>query len=103
MKRVVRTRSARADVAAIAWHIAEDNLHAAEGWLDEIDETLNLIAAFPEIGERVDHLTPGLRRHCVGQYLLFYFPLDDGIELRRVLHGARRIEDEFPLRDEPQS
>lgn len=93
MARIVRTQSARADIAAIAWHIAQDNPGAAERWLYEIDQTLALIAEYPTIGEKIDQPAPGLRRHCVGNYLLFYRPLDDGIELRRVLHGARRIED----------
>ena len=95
MARIIRTRSAESDVIAIAGHIAADNPAAAERWVDELDETLALIAAFPLSGERVDHLAAGLRRHCYGSYLLFYRPLDDGIELRRVLHGARRIEDLF--------
>jgi toxin ParE1/3/4 len=93
MARIVRTQSARADVAAIAWHIAQDNPAAADRWLDEIDETLALIADYPTLGEAVDQFAPNLRRHCIGNYLLFYRPLDDGIELRRVLHGARRFED----------
>jgi toxin ParE1/3/4 len=92
MSRIVRTRSAKADVVGIAWQIAQDNPSASDRW---IDETLNLLAGFPEMGERVDHLSAGLRRHCFGNYLLFCLPLDDGIELRRVLHGARRIEDLF--------
>ena len=95
MARIVRTESATADVAAIADRIAVDNPSAAERWLDEIDETLALISQFPLMGERVDHLGRGIRRHCCGNYLLFYRPTDDGIELRRVLHGARRIEELF--------
>ena len=31
----------------------------------------------------------------MGKYLLFYQPLSDGIELIRVIHGAREIEDQF--------
>jgi toxin ParE1/3/4 len=78
---------------AISEHIATDNPSAAHRWLENIDKTLALIANHPLIGERVDHLANGVRRHCVGNYLLFYKPIDDGIELRRVLHGARKIEE----------
>jgi toxin ParE1/3/4 len=95
MGHVVRTRSASADVVGISWYIAQDNPSAADQWLDDLDETLNLLAEFPEIGERVGHLSAGMRRHCFGKYLLFYVRLEDGIELRRVLHGARHIEDLF--------
>ena len=93
MAKVFRTASAKSDVAAIADFIAADNPPAAERWLDEIDQTLMLIASHPQIGERVDHLAPGIRRHSFGRYLLFYRVVDAGIELRRVIHGARKIED----------
>ena len=56
---------------AIAEWIAEDNLSAAERWIDRIDQTLTLIAQYPLMGEAVHHLRPGMRRFCVGNYLLF--------------------------------
>jgi toxin ParE1/3/4 len=80
-------------VIAIAEYIARDKPLAAVRWVDEIDGTLSLIAQHPTIGERVDHLSAGIRRFCQGNYLLFYRPIGDGIELRRVLHGARKNDD----------
>lgn len=47
------------------------------------------------MGESVDRLADGIRRHTYGNYLIFYLPLANGIELRRVLHGARKMEDIF--------
>jgi toxin ParE1/3/4 len=73
----------------------KDNPSAAAGWLDEIEDTLNLLAQQPGIGEAVDHIRPGLRRFSQGNYLLFYEPLSNGIGLVRVLHGVRKIEDLF--------
>jgi toxin ParE1/3/4 len=93
MARIVRTASAKSDISTIADFIAADNPTAADRWLDEIDQTLSLIAAYPQIGERVEYLAPGIRRRTLGCYLLFYRVIDGGIELRRVIHGARRIED----------
>ena len=95
MGRVIRTASAKADILAIAERIAEDKPVAAERWVMELDKTLALIAEQPLMGENVGHLAPDMRRHCLGNYLLFYVPVKDGIELRRVLHGARKIEDFF--------
>jgi toxin ParE1/3/4 len=95
MARIVRTVSAKRDLAAISDHIAVDNPSAAFRWLDEIDKTLSLIALHPLIGERADHLAMGVRRYCLGNYLLFFKPINEGIELRRVLHSARKIEDLF--------
>lgn len=95
MARAVRTASANADVLAIAEFIAADKPSAAMRWLDDLDETITRLARHPFLGEAVEHLAPGMRRHSLGNYLLFYVPIDDGIELRRVLHGARRIEELF--------
>lgn len=95
MARAIRTASANDDVLAIAAFIAADKPSAAIRWLDDLDETIARLACQPYLGEAVEHLAPGMRRHCFGNYLLFYLPIDDGIELRRVLHGARQIEDLF--------
>jgi toxin ParE1/3/4 len=40
--------------------------------------------------ERPD-LRAGLRSFTVGSYLIIYRPLADGIEVVRVLHGARDL------------
>jgi toxin ParE1/3/4 len=37
-------------------------------------------------------LSPDLRSFVVGRYLIFDRPLSDGIEVVRVLHGARDVE-----------
>lgn len=68
---------------------------AALGFYDEIDRLLTMIAQYPDIGEVVEHLSPGLRRFTLGNYLLFYRHADDQIELIRVLHSARDIDQLF--------
>ena len=93
MPRIVRTDRACADAEEVAAYIAQNSQAAAERWLERLDRVLAFLASEPEMGERVDDLSPGVRRHCFGNYLVFYVPIDGGIELRRVLHGARRIED----------
>jgi toxin ParE1/3/4 len=91
MLKIVRTPAAVRDLAAIADFIAADNLTAALGFYDEIDRLLTMIAQYPEMGEAVDHLSPGVRRLTLGNYLLFYRHANDEIELIRVLHSARDI------------
>ena len=80
---------------AITDYIAVDSLTAALGFYDEIDRVLTMIARYPAIGEAVEQLSPGLRRFTLGNYLLFYCHADDKIELIRVLHGARDIDQLF--------
>jgi toxin ParE1/3/4 len=57
-----------------------------------LQSPITLLAQFPEMGEAVDHFSPQLRRCTLGDYLLFYRPAHDKIELIRVLHGARDID-----------
>ena len=92
MRKIVRTPAAVRDLAAITDYIAADNLTAALGFYDEIDRLLTMVAQYPEMGEAVDQLSPGLRRFTHGNYVLFYHDVDDEIELIRVLHGARDID-----------
>jgi toxin ParE1/3/4 len=92
MLNIVRTPAAVSDLVAITDYIAAENLNAALGFYDEIDRLLTMIARYPEMGEAVDYLSPGLRRFTLGNYLLFYRHVGDEIELIRVLHGARDID-----------
>jgi len=89
---VIRTPAAVRDLVAITDWIAADDLDAALGFYDEVDRLLGLIARYPILGESVEHLGPGMRRHTLGNYLLFYRLVGDQIELVRVLHGARDID-----------
>jgi toxin ParE1/3/4 len=41
-----------------------------------------------------------LRSFPVGSYVIFYRPIEEGIEVIRVLHSARDIEDIFADLDE---
>lgn len=92
MPTVLQTPAAVRDVNAIADWIASGSLDAALRFYDEIDRTLTLLAKYPKLGQAVDHLYPGLRRHTVRGCLLFYRPIDGGIELVRALHGSRDID-----------
>jgi toxin ParE1/3/4 len=95
MSRIKRTRRALVDVKKIWVYIAERNYVAADALIERIDAALKLLAKNPYMGEAVDHLHPGLRRFTVGNYLLFFEPIDDGIRLLRVVHAARKLDDLF--------
>ena len=63
--------------------------------IDQFDATLESIAATPRMGRKVEELAPNLRSFPVGNYLIFYRPLEDGIQLIRLVHGARDITPEY--------
>ncbi|MFM9968228.1 MAG: type II toxin-antitoxin system RelE/ParE family toxin [Burkholderiales bacterium] len=92
---VFRTRQSRQDYLEIWHYIAQDNVDAANRLLDSFDQKLELIADVPGIGNPRDELESQLRSFRVGNHLLFYRPVADGIELIRVLHGARDIPQQF--------
>jgi toxin ParE1/3/4 len=91
MSVVFRTRQADADLTEIALQIAKQNPQAADRWLDLIDAKCQTLSRMPEMGRKRFDLSSGLRSLAVNNYVIFYRPLSDGIQVVRVLHGARDI------------
>lgn len=92
MPRLLKRPEAESDLDEIWWYIAQDSPLNADRFLDRIQERCLALADFPQMGMGRDELKQGLRSHPVGNYLIFYFPLEDGIDIIRVLHGSRDIE-----------
>jgi toxin ParE1/3/4 len=89
----VHTRpQAEADLEEIWWYIAQDNPDAADVLLDQIEERCAVVAQFPLMGTARHDLLPSLRSLAVGNYVVFYLPLNGGIEVARVLHGRRDLD-----------
>jgi toxin ParE1/3/4 len=95
MPRIVRTYPARDDLRQIWLYIAQHNLAAADHLIDRFERTLRSLARHPLMGESVDQYRPGLRRFTVGNYVLYYEPIQGGVRLVRVLHGSRKLDDLF--------
>jgi toxin ParE1/3/4 len=91
MPRVLRTSQAELDRVEIALRIARDNPAAADHLLETIDEKCRLLAQMPEMGRKRPDLAPDLRSLPVSNYVIFYRPVSGGIQVIRVLHGARDI------------
>lgn len=88
---------ARDDLRQIRDRIAADNPDAAIRFEHEVERTLyDYIARHPEIGARPNFKTrhkalrywPILRYH---DYLVFYEPHEDHVDILRVLHGAQHL------------
>ncbi len=95
MGRVTRRPLAEDDLFELWLHIAREDPVAADRLLDRIEATLRRLADHPRSGRARLELMVDLRSAPVGAYVLFHLPLADGIELVRVLHGARDIEAVF--------
>jgi toxin ParE1/3/4 len=92
---LVRTPEAVDDAIDIWNFIAQYNQAAATRLLQSFDKKLEMLAEAPGVGSRRDELRSELRSFTVGEYILFYRPISNGIELVRILHGKRDIPDEF--------
>lgn len=92
MPRLLKRPEAENDLDEIWWYIAQDSPDHADRFLDRLQERLLALADFPKMGRSRSDLQAGLRSQPVGNYLIFYFPLVDGIEIVRVLHGSRDVE-----------
>jgi len=60
--------------------------------MDHPDEQFRVLATQPMLGRARDELAPGMRSLPFGRYVIFHVPLDDGIDVVRVLHGARDVD-----------
>lgn len=97
---VLRKPQASEDIAEIWDHIADDDLAAADRWLDRLDRQLRLLATQPLMGRARSELAEGIRSFPMGRYVVFYMPLHDGIDVVRVLHSARDIDALFGESDQ---
>jgi toxin ParE1/3/4 len=95
MGRIQQTLQAQADLTDIWQYIGRNDEAAADRLLEMIDQKLILLSDSPYLGKERFDLCAELRSFAVKSYLIFYRPLNDGIEVIRVLHGARDIENLF--------
>ena len=91
MKRPHFSPTSRGDLNEIFDYIAGDNPRAAADFVSEAKQKCRMLAESPEIGTPRGELARSLRSYPLGSYIIFYRPVEDGIEVVRVLHGARDI------------
>ena len=92
---VQRTAQADEDLIDIWIYIAQDNAAAADHLLDEFEKKFALLAGQPRLGAARSDIAPELRHFPAGNYLILYRETDDGIEVVRVVHGARWLSNLF--------
>jgi toxin ParE1/3/4 len=89
MPRLQRTAQAEEDLIDIWLYIPHDDVGAADHLLDTLDDAFLLLAAQPALGRERPDIAVGLRHFPVRRYLILYREISDGIEIVRVVHGAR--------------
>jgi len=98
MNAIHRRRKARQDLVDIfRYYAREAGLRAAQRFLAQVEATFARLASMPGMGTHYDLDHPALadlRFFPVSSfrtYLVFYRPVPSGIEVLRLLHGARAI------------
>ena len=94
MTRLVIAPEASRDLRRIRDYIAKDNPEAARRVVMRLRDLARLLAGAPALGRSRPELGRDLRSFVADPYVLFYRPLAGmtGIELARVLHGARDLD-----------
>jgi toxin ParE1/3/4 len=95
MSRFRISTQAAQDIENIWKYVAPNNLKAANRLFDTLRESFPKLAKFPQMGRERSELAPFLRSFPVKNYLIFYRPIDEGIEIVRILHGSQDIETIF--------
>ena len=81
------------DLYENAEYIARDRPNAAYDWIDGIEETCELLARHPEIGESRETAAYGRCRSFVrGEYVIFFRGVSDGVEIIRIIHAKRDVD-----------
>jgi toxin ParE1/3/4 len=95
---VLRTARARRDLLEIWSYVADrSGPERADKLLNRIDERCDRLAELPGMGRLRPDLGPGFRGYTVPRtkYIVVYRQTRDGIEILRVVHGARSLPELF--------
>ena len=95
MRQVVFSPKARADLDDVWLHVAMAAPTAADRLIDRLLERCQSLAVHPELGPARPEITPDARMLVEGDYLILYRVRPDGVDLVRIVHGARKLAELF--------
>jgi toxin ParE1/3/4 len=91
MNQYLVSDTARSDLDEIWLYIAQDNPDAANKFMRALVSKFPLLASMPEMGRPCGELAARLRSFPVCSYVIFYRPMENGVEIVRVPRGARDL------------
>lgn len=96
MLELIVSPEADEDLVEIWLHIATDrDSETADKVIDSLHQKFLMLLTTPHMGRARDELAPYLRSIPEGNYMIFYRPIMNSVEVVRVLHGRREIESLF--------
>lgn len=84
---------AERDIEEIVSYIAADSPSAALRWFEALRVTCARLGDMPKMGVARPEIRAELRTFVIGNYLIAYREIDGGVEIVRVLHGARQWQE----------
>ncbi|MCP5102821.1 MAG: type II toxin-antitoxin system RelE/ParE family toxin [bacterium] len=88
-------KTAECDLYGIFDYISQDNPSAAANLLEKIDNSISLLSSNPYLGvipKDTRLRDKGYRMLIVEKYLVFYIVKDKTVQVRRIIHSARRYD-----------
>lgn len=86
------TPLAEADLEDIWDYIAKDSPDDASGFVNSLIDKFPLLASYPKMGRSRQYLRRDVRAFPVKKYIIFYRPIEDGVQVVRILRGSRNLE-----------
>jgi toxin ParE1/3/4 len=90
--RIHHTGRARADLLDIWLDVAADDPAAADRLFDRLEARVRILETFAEAGVARPNIAPEARMLVEPPYLILYRLIAGGVQVVRVLHGARHID-----------
>ena len=87
------TSSAEVDLCHIWLHVAEHSAVNADSVVQRLMD--DLLARNSGLGQACDEYGRRLRRFSKGSYVIYFRPVDSGIEVTRIFHGSQDATVQF--------
>ncbi len=95
MNRFKISRQADRDLEDMWVYLAQNDSLAADLLLAKVLDKFPMLAQFPEMGRSRKELAEELRSFPIKPYIIFYKNMETHIEIVRILHQSRDIENQF--------
>jgi len=69
--------------------------HQADKFYNQLFDSLELLASFPETGRMAEVIYPKLRRVELNPYVIFYLPRDYGVYVVRLLKQSQIVKSNY--------
>src|SRR5690606_18020582 len=92
---IYKRPQAKTDLIDVWLYIANDSSQNADQYLRKIEQAMQTLSEQPLMGKSRSEIHDGIRSFPIDSHVILYFPLEDGIDIVRVLGGGQDIESYF--------